>query len=193
MVLSPHGVRLVPVARTCLGRGGWVNYVTTQRVAHGRAARGRAVPDAESPWPWATATGRTSGPHTVGVHLALMPYVALPLTLAPALPPDPSSDPKPKPKSNSTPGPGAAHIARARGHLQRREATSLAPRVRGARGCAASPSGPWGSTRTCSARAASVGAGWLAVYIHPLFRNSENYRWFGFSLYMSIFSHRELF
>ena len=27
----------------------------------------------------------------------------------------------------------------------------------------------------------------------PLFRNSENYRWFGFSLYMSIFSHRELF
>ena len=75
VVLSPHGVRLVPVARTCLGRGGWVNYVTTQRVAHGRAARGRAVPDAEP---------------------------------------------------------------------QRREATSLAPRVRGARGCAASPSGPWG-------------------------------------------------
>ena len=33
--------------------------------------------------------------------------------------------------------------------------------------------------------------GWLSI--HPLFRNSENYRWFGFSLYMSIFSHRELF
>ena len=31
---------------------------------------------------------------------------------------------------NPSPGPGAAHIARARGHLQRREATSLAPRVR---------------------------------------------------------------
>ena len=68
-----------------------------------------------------------------------------------------------------------------------------APRgsTRGPRG-AGGQSGPWGSTRTCSAPASSLGAGWLAVY-NPLFRNSENYRWFGFSLYMSIFSHRELF
>ena len=41
--------RRAPRARGAyvLGEGvGWVNYVTTQRVAHGRAARGRAVPDA---------------------------------------------------------------------------------------------------------------------------------------------------
>ena len=37
---------------------------------------------------------------------------------------------------------------------------------------------------------------WSAVYTPSqkrVFRNSENYRWFGSSLYMSIFSHRELF
>ena len=75
VVLSPLGVRIALVARTCLGRGG-VNYVTDAprgsrscRTRTGLTRRGIPLGVGDSHGP------HTSGPPTLGSHLALIPYV----------------------------------------------------------------------------------------------------------------------
>ena len=72
VVLSPLGVRIALVARTCLGRGG-VNYVT-DAPRGSRSCRTMSAPVVivGSPGAGATATGRIAAPPSLGVRVALM-------------------------------------------------------------------------------------------------------------------------
>ena len=76
VVLSPLGSRLA-LKRAPKGAGGFGARAPAHRVGHVADASRGAVPGVRSSWAWATATGRTSGSPTLGVHLVLVARTCL--------------------------------------------------------------------------------------------------------------------